>query len=196
MLFKSASLLLVLAALAASAQASINLLFSGGEGSPLTVTLATDATFVITETPTDVGPVFILDGFAGLLAAGLPDGITGGFSGGLYFSVNESLPVMISDVGAGGPPGQSVVTDDDLFLVGGFGPLQLGDVVTLFAGSLTTNSNFETTIPADGTYSMFLIDINSKPIAGDLPAVPEPATYAAIAGALGLAFVALRRRKA
>lgn len=68
----------------------------------------------------------------------------------------------------------------------------VGDSFSLFRGG-------DWTIPVDGIYTFgsdfVQIDGASPILRGAVTAIPEPSTYAAIAGLLALGFVAYRRRK-
>jgi hypothetical protein len=82
--------------------------------------------------------------------------------------------------------------------------LTAGDVFTLSAGSLRYDGSPETTsgyagaLPANGIYNTFITDGNNtygSNLGSGVSAIPEPSTYAAIAGVAMLGFAGWRRRR-
>lgn len=176
-----------LAALAAlawtqvSAQVTIN--FSGGGGTPLTVTLPNAITFTRTDADTKGNLYFIIPSLTG---------------GGTSFSsasstytvqVNGGAPVALTNIqGAYGVSG---------FILGQSGIATYnGDTVVLNAGSFTTSANYAGTYTS-GSYNIHIVDSNTGAIesAAAVSAVPEPSTYAAIFGAMALGAVAVIRQR-
>ncbi|QYM78695.1 PEP-CTERM sorting domain-containing protein [Horticoccus luteus] len=81
--------------------------------------------------------------------------------------------------------------------------LTAGDVFTLSAGSLrydgspTTSAGYMGALPADGYYNTFIADGNNtyyQNLGSGASAIPEPSTYAMMAGAAILGFAVWRRR--
>ena len=111
-------------------------------------------------------------------------------TGSLTYTINGGAPIAItsasSNIGV-------------LFFWGGAGTGQPGDVFTLNAGSFTTTANFPGPAPSGGTFTTFVADNLLTPISSaGVPgggAVPEPSTYAAIAGAAALGFAMWRRKR-
>lgn len=69
-----------------------------------------------------------------------------------------------------------------------------GATFVLSAGTLTTNQAFSGTLPVDGYYTTFITDGSFHLLGSGTSAIPEPSTYAAIAGAAMLGLAVWRRR--
>lgn len=177
---KKLSLLLftLLACLPLSAQVTLS--FSGGSGSPLTVTVENDVTFQLTANGNKFDFVeFSIPGFTSLSE--------GSIAGTFGFTTNGGA--LTTFEAANG-------TSGTLLLFTLSSTWTVGDLVTLHAGSFTTSANYAGSLPADGSYSAMLVDNNLNAIA-TVSAVPEPSTYAALFGlsALGVAAVVRQRRR-
>ncbi len=163
--------------------AQANFTFSGGSGSPLTVTLLSPVTYTLTGSGTKFD-------FFTTNANGFPGLSETTVTGSLTYTINGGAPIAItsasSNIGV-------------LFFWGGAGTGQPGDVFTLNAGSFTTTANFAGPAPSGGTFTTFVADNLLTPISSaGVPgggAVPEPSTYAAIAGAAALGFAMWRRKR-
>jgi len=180
---------LLLAALAAlawtQASAQVALSFSGGLGSPLTVTVQNDVTFTLTSDGVKHDFLFIEIPGVGPMSE---------FSvtGSLAYTTNGGAPNTFEMGTAGMASGHLGIT---LWRTGS--TWQATDEVVLHAGSFTTGVNYLMGAPSAGSYNLYLADNMGTFIsaAGTVSAVPEPSTYAAIFGALALSAVAVVRRR-
>ena len=86
-----------------------------------------------------------------------------------------------------------VLADDSYLYLDNAISVTAGDTLTFHAGSwaLDASANFDPTVTGTFTGSMLLANDNGEL----LSAVPEPSTYAALAGLLALGFAAVRRRQ-
>jgi len=170
-----------------AAQVVIN--FSGANGSPLTVIIPEAITF--TATASDSG---MKTWFRAVPITGNPGGAgNSSVVSSLTYQVNGGAPIALDSVelASFGYAMEFRTNVASSFVT--------GDTITLNAGSFTTDNsvavNFE-----GGTFQMFVQDsnlgtqISSFGISSD-SAVPEPSTYAAIAGALALGVTAMKRRR-
>ncbi len=165
-------------------QAAIALTWSGGNGSPLSVTLNDPVTFVVGTAATQEGFDMVGVGNLGL-----------GYSSatGLAYSVNGGSNLfIINTISSSGTSGGDVSANDTYFF-GDFANLVPGDVVTLNAGTLTTALPFAAAPPSNSSVEMFVFDTVGINIGGGT-AVPEAST--ALLGGLGLLGLLRRRRRA
>ena len=101
--------------------------FSGGNGSPLTITLLQPVSYTITTGSSQTAFVFeaaVAGGDANYYAP---------LSGTITYTVNGGTPRILTHVNSGGSGDD--LSADDLFIFGAVVPLSAGDVVTLSAGS-------------------------------------------------------------
>ncbi|MDP0500982.1 MAG: PEP-CTERM sorting domain-containing protein [Verrucomicrobiota bacterium JB022] len=172
-----------------SSFAAVNIDITGGNGSPLVIYLPA-ISYEITEARSS--NIFLA--FTGTnltpFGARTPIGdvtlsINGGEGISFVYGISNYNGVDID-------PGDLYFYTDPM-------PLSVGDIVTVSAGTLTFSSSYADPAPGSLSVESFIATSSVRRISNDgvqAPVVPEPSTYAAIAGALGLAFVALRRRKA
>ncbi len=174
--------LLVLGAATARGQAILS--FSGGLGTPITLTLSQSVAYTITSsTPTLNGPYFVLQNGGNIFAGGFDTGIST-----ITYSINggpaQSLNSLANNL---------TLNPSDLTFLGTQTGATMGSIVLLNAGTFTTSINIASPPPANGSFNTFVIDNNGSPHSGFGVGVPEPYPTALLAsGAMGL-FVALRR---
>jgi hypothetical protein len=158
--------------------------FSGGSGSPLTVTLPQALTATVTNDTADRSAFFVIVGTGDVFGNGGSNA-----SGGLSYTGNGAGPFSITDVltfnlGA--------ATSNDMFLFSGFDGINynINDVLLLSSGSVTTHAPVASAPPTSGLYTGFIMDEKGVPL-GDLTPTPEPASV----GLLALAGTMLLRRR-
>ncbi|MBC8135508.1 MAG: PEP-CTERM sorting domain-containing protein [Fibrella sp.] len=192
-----AALALGFAAFAAApgAHAQANLTFSGGNGTPITLTLADPITYTINVPYSGSG----FSGFAMQNAGNLFNGSSGApLSSTLTYSINGGGPLTMAYVGSGFG-GLGSFSGDDTFFGGPNVTFVLGDIVTLTSGSITGSVSFSGPPPAPGSFTTFLFDgglnrISANGVAGTV-VVPEPCSLALLGiGALPLVGMMMRRR--
>ena len=203
---RAAHLLIAVVSLACSTALSaqtVFLNFSGGGGTPLTIAWTTPITYTITSTPNPdtVQPYFVFNE-VGSLSTGTPSSLEQAVvaSGAPSYSGNADSTFTINSISWGESSHGSINSLNDVKFrttpSAGTNSLDIGDVFTLTSGSLTTIGNYTGPLPTDGYYSTFIMDA-SYTFLGAGSAIPEPSTYATIAGAamLGLALWHRRRRQ-
>jgi len=182
--------LIAVVLLAAAPRASaVPITFSGGSGTPLSFSLAAPVSYTITA-PAVAGsaPLFIIQNTGNL-------NFGSAITGSITFSINGGLAQTLTDAGSGFPGG--VVTANDLlFARSGASPsLSIGDVVTLTAGTWTTDDNIAAAAPGSGNYTTFLIDDRGNLIsANGVVSTPEALSTLWLALPLIGGMVAMRRR--
>src|SRR5262249_54010492 len=143
--------LIAVVLLAAAPRASaVPITFSGGSGTPLSLSLAAPVSYTITA-PAALGtaPIFIVQNTGNL-------NFGSAITGSITFSINGGLAQTLLSAGSGFPAG--VVTANDLLFAGQISvSLSIGDVVTLTAGTWTTNDNITAAAPSSGNYTTFLV---------------------------------------
>lgn len=184
-------------ALPQTAHAQANLTFTGGSGTPLTVTLATPITYTVTQALND-RLIFAFDAVGGG---------NFGFSsvtGTLSYRINNGAINTIGFLGNGSTLGD--ITADYLLLYNESTStiLSVNDTVTLTSGTIATNGNIAAARPANVTFTTFLVRssgggrVSTNGVA-TINAVPEPGEWATMgmagAGLCGL-MVRARRQKA
>ncbi len=185
-----------LAIATAPAQAQANLVFSGGNGTPLTISLTSPVTYTVTKATRGV-PYFTFD------AVGLPaipnNPVASGyeFVGSWTYSINGAAPVLLDELGTDYSGGNT--TADDLFIGRGLDMrFAVGNTVTLNATTITTRVNIPGATPVSGTYHTFVGNLSGTTIATSNAAVVVPEANSAALLGLTLPMmgaVLLKRRK-
>lgn len=179
---------------AASAQIIVGGSINQG-GGPGTINIGRPITFDVTSTGNLYGIVFdnwvTTDGSTTSVA----------LNSGLSYRINGGSLQTLSGANTFYDNGNSNgdLTVDDGLIVFATIPVTAGDTFSLVAGSYTTSGNGSFNSQAIQTFTgdLFLLSSNNTAMSGLVSAVPEPSTYAALAGfaALGLTMVVRRRRK-
>jgi hypothetical protein len=168
-----------------SARGQANLTFSGGNGSPLSLTLNEPVVYTVT-TGFSVGPFFIFQSVGDLF-----HGWGGDVGGTIGFTINGGASYVIYTINSGVTAG--VVRPNDLIIFGNEPGAKTGDVVLLSAGTLTTTFNVAAPPPVSGSYTTFIADGSGNLVSTNGIAIPEPRS-AALLVAAGLGFLFLVRR--
>ncbi len=144
--------------------------FSGGSGTPLTITLPQSVSYTVVTGPSTLEVTFVFQGTGNMFSG------TVGAGGSLSFTRNAGSPFPINDAQQfNAPP----FTLNDLSLYASTFPvtaINVNDVFLLSAGSVTTTTNIAAAAPASGLYSTILTDGAGHKM-GDGTAVPEPGDY-------------------
>ncbi len=174
--------------------------FSGGSGSPLSITLNEPITFTLNQS---YGESFIYIALDELYPTDQP----------LQFLSNASSSFTLSGLGysatANNGPivgwnGGSSDPRDIVFDFVGAGSLANGAQITLSAGQLVTSGNMTGPLPTAASFSVWLRHNNGgvlTPISNQVSvtnasAIPEPATTTALAGLAVFGALLARRRRA
>lgn len=177
-----------------SARADLQFLdFSGGNGTPLTITFDTPIVFDVTVAPTREAPFFVIGGLGDLFQTGQRS-ITSTAS----FDINGGTAYGLDTIGSA--LSFADLSADDVYLynssqVGSYSTaISLGDRIVLRAGTITTAGNFDGDAPTQGFYDVFMLQNDGAKISTGV-AIPEPATTALWLGGLGLVGAVIYRRR-
>ena len=170
--------------------------YSGGNGTPLTVTLESDLQFPVTQTITDNGGAIIFyDNTAFSTSQAFQQSISAVVSGlVLTDSRTGIIPAMTGRSYDG-----CASTYNNIFFYGYFTAtrtcdIQVGDVLTLSAGSATTLGAFDSPTPTPSDSFVVENNYGTQIGAGTFAPVPEPSTMA-LAALGGASLLLFRRRK-
>ncbi len=172
-----------------SAYGQANLSFSGGSGTPLTITLNQTVTFTITTAAANTGVVF--QGVGDIFAGGMYRA-----SGSIPYQVDSGFALSLAGFESGFTAGS--ITAMDVFAYADNWPaVKVGDVVTLKAGTVTTNSNYTAPAPISGSYDAFIYEEYSggRVSLNGVSVVPEPSAWAMCSLGASLLALTLRRRR-
>jgi len=196
-----ATLLSICATLALVASASfgaVNVAFTGGGGSPLSITL-----------PSISWEIVDADDFNGNTTFGI--GIAVGQTPSMQVE-GDSTGGNSNDWDASGSvsfPGTSSLSND-FFANNSFGGANnggiiwlgirsneeavIGDIISYSGGTFGNDTNVPQSF-IDGSYEVYLISGQTAGVVSAAAVVPEPSSYGALTGLAALAFVSLRRRR-
>jgi hypothetical protein len=189
---------LSMALAAASAQAATQITWSGTpESTPISMTLQQSATFNITSS-TNSGD-FILFAIRDVQATPDSQTVAGPLNDVWTFSINGSGSYNMNGWADNGYSSGAITANDSYTWWSSTVSLNIGDVVTLNAGTISTTSNGPANfiLGTDGSYEMFMINASSglggTLISGPASSIPEPSIF----GLVGLSaiFAGVRRRK-
>jgi hypothetical protein len=140
----------VLAFYIPAVQAQAKLVFSGGNGSPLTITLQQSVTYTINNSQCSVrAPFFNFD------EAGNAFG-SREVTGTMTFSINGGPAQHITETGSGFSDND--VSENDIYVYGNRTTVSSGSTIVLNAGTITTIENFLDPLPANGSYATFIVN--------------------------------------
>ncbi len=157
-------------------QAQANLTFSGGNGTPLSITLLNPVTYDISNgacsDTTSTGPLFLFD------EAGNPFGGTlTNFTGNITYSISGGAAQSITRGNSGTTSNNR--TPNDIFVTGSnLQDVFLGSRVVLSAGTITTTTNVAAAPPANGSFTTFIVSNTS--VRCSLNGVSAPTTAATV----------------
>jgi hypothetical protein len=137
----------------------VYLSFSGGGGSPLTITITQPITFTLTQTGGLPAILFLIKGTNSA-------GVGGAVTGTTTFTVNAGAPVTLADLSSNYTNNDCVPGDLYFYSIPLVTPA-VGDVVVLGAGTIITTNNIALPAPASGSYTMFVMDNYGERISGD-----------------------------
>lgn len=174
-----------------SAHAQANLTFTGGNGTPLTITVLNPITYTISSADA-VAPIFVFQG------VGNPFGNTNTtVTGTVTVSINGGLAQPLFEMNSGRSGG--VIDINDIITYDGVPGVSVGDIVTLSAGTITSTNNVTGTIPTNGLYNTFVVSngaLRLSPNGVIASNAPEPGTLALLTGAcLIVGGLTTRRRR-
>lgn len=187
---------LAILATAPAANAQANLSFSGGSGAPLTIGLLNLVSYTVTAAGTvNNAPLFVFQSVGNLFGNS-----SSTVTSTLTYRVNGGTAQTIQRINSGLTGLDLAATDVYIngFLIG----VNIGDIVTLTSGTLTTNNSVAAAAPVAGSFTTFLATdgtrtrISNNGVAGAVVAAPEPGSIALLGiGFAGMTGVVARRKR-
>lgn len=161
----------------ATAQAQAHLTFSGGNGTPLSITLQQSVTYTINSSlcSSGNGSVFVFDEAGTFSSSDRPP-----VTGTITFSINGGAAQTFNQIGSDVNLGN--VTTNDIYLLGTFQSVSNGSTVTLSAGTLTTTNNVAVAPFANGSFTTFIVGSLATRCSANGVAVTPTAASVSIAG--------------
>lgn len=191
----SPTLALSFVALAApAAHAQANLAFTGGNGTPLTLSLLTPVTYTVTTAGSlNLAPVFVFQSVGNPIGNNITDA-----TGTLAYRINGGAIRTINRINSG--VGVGSLSANDTYVFGDLPGVRVGDIVSLLSGTLTTNVNIAAAAPTNGSYTTFLLQGNGgtrlSPDGVAVTAAPEPGSIGLVlVGGGGLCAIVRRRTR-
>ncbi len=182
-----------------SAHAATEVTWSGTPGStPISMTLPQSATFNITSST--ISGNFILFAIRNVQATPDSQTLAGTLSTKWTFSINGSGSYNMSGWVDNGYSSGAITANDSYTFWQSTVALNIGDVVTLNAGTISTASNgpADFILGTNGSYDMFMINASGG-FGGTLisgaatSSIPEPSIYGLVG--LSVIFAGVRRRR-
>jgi hypothetical protein len=130
--------------------------FSGGSGGPLTITLPQAVSFTVTNDTASLSANFVFQGVGNVLGSSVR-----GAAGSMSYTTNGGSALSINSVGNFNLGG--VTTNDLTVFKNASAGVNLGDVLVLSNGSVTTTTNVSAAAPPSGLYSAIFVDVNGTP---------------------------------
>ena len=169
------------------ALAFIDLSFSGGNGTPLSITLDTPLTYEVDATPSTYPILFVFKAVGNIFANSFPPGTS------TISYTDDGGPNIAVDTANTGYTNASLAAKD-LYIYGNSDTNvpPAGHTLVLEPGTFTTTADFAGAPPADGLYESFLSDDYGNPISLFIEA-PEPSTaWMLLASLVGLGLLSRR----
>jgi hypothetical protein len=135
-------------------QAQAILTFSGGNGTPLSITLRRSVTYTINNTQcanAGTGPAFLFDEAGNPFSNTFPS-----FTGTITYSINGGAAQPITKANSG--TANNARTTNDIYVFGNVPGVSNGSTVVLSAGTITTTGNVTAAPPADGRFPTFIVN--------------------------------------
>ncbi|MDQ4122622.1 MAG: hypothetical protein M3209_14380 [Acidobacteriota bacterium] len=145
------AIVFVLAIYIPAVQAQANLTFSGGNGTPLSITLQQAVTYTINNNQCFLhgGRLFVFD------ATGNPLGNVRDVTGTITSSVNGGVGDAITNARSGFS--LNSISTNDIYIYNGNSSGPSSGQVLLSAGTITTTTNVAAAPPANGSYTTFIV---------------------------------------
>lgn len=157
------------------AEAQANVTFSGGNGTPLTITLQRSVLYTINNAAcegSNIRPRFILDEASNAFDSSFPSA-----TGTINYTVLSTGNSQGFDVVNSGINFGAITANDIYFYNQGVINIPAGSRIRLNAGTLTTINNFAGAPPANGSFTTFIAGTNAIRCSAD--GIPE-ATSASV----------------